>query len=137
MHSFARVLWPLRCDSNSLTCVSNRCIPRTDLDDQFSGVDFYGNTVNNATVGVMLSGGRSNLIHGNHFMNSVEQDIYFADQGLTWQTKIAWENCTAAMGEGSCLVSELEMFHFKQPPCESRQVSSRRNAFATAGYAHF
>ena len=97
---------------------------RTDLDDQFSGVDFYGNTINNATVGVMLAGGRDNLIHGNHFINCIEQDIYFADQGLTWQTKIAWENCTVAMGQGSCMVSELEMFDYKQPPCTANPPSN-------------
>ena len=50
------------------------------LDDQFSGVDIFSNTIRNATVGVMLSGGRRNLIHENYFENCVEQDIYFADQ---------------------------------------------------------
>ena len=64
----------------------------------------------------MLSGGRRNLIHANYFINSVEQDIYFADQGLTWQQKIAWENCTVAMGQGACLITELEMFNYKTPP---------------------
>jgi hypothetical protein len=86
------------------------------LDDQFSGVDFYRNNIINATVGVMLSGGRRNLIHDNFFLNSVEQDIYFSPQGLTWQQKIAWENCSIAMGQGSCLVTELELFSYKLPP---------------------
>ena len=86
------------------------------MDDQFSGLDFYRNTVINATVGVMLSGGGRNLIHTNYFVNSVGQDIYFADQGLTWQQKIAWENCTVAMGQGACLITELEMFNCKNPP---------------------
>ena len=45
------------------------------LDDQFSGVDVYNNLIENATVGVMLSGGRDVSVHHNTFNNNVEQDI--------------------------------------------------------------
>ena len=65
------------------------------LDDQMSGYEFYGNTVVNATTGVLLGGGRDNRIHGNTFVGC-DTDVAFDDRGLNWQAKSCQRNCTAA-----------------------------------------
>ena len=44
----------------------------------------------------------------------------FADNGLTWEQKIAWKNCTPAMGQGGCLGAELVEVNYKQPPYATR-----------------
>ena len=46
------------------------------LDDEISGFDFYGNTIENAGLGVLLGGGRRNQIHGNNFTDC-DFDIHF------------------------------------------------------------
>ena len=46
------------------------------LDDEISGFDFYGNTIENAGLGVLLGGGRRNRIHANNFTDC-DFDIHF------------------------------------------------------------
>ena len=43
-----------------------------------------GNTIRNASVGVLLGGGRRNSIHDNHFVDN-DFDIHFDNRGETWQ----------------------------------------------------
>ena len=46
------------------------------LDDEISGFDFYGNTIEDAGLGVLLGGGRRNRIHANNFTDC-DFDIHF------------------------------------------------------------
>ena len=64
------------------------------LDDQMSGWEFYGNTIVNSTTGVLLGGGRRNVIRGNVFRGN-QLDIAFDNRGMSWQTSYCEENCTA------------------------------------------
>ena len=56
------------------------------LDDQMSGYDFYGNTIINATTGVLLGGGRRNRIHSNTFIDN-DLDIAFDNRGMNWMAE--------------------------------------------------
>ena len=52
------------------------CSTEQYLDDQMSGWKFYGNLIKNATTGVLLGGGRRNVIRDNTFV-SCDLDIEF------------------------------------------------------------
>ena len=51
-----------------------------------SGYDFYGNTIINATTGVLLGGGRRNRIHSNTFIDN-DLDIAFDNRGMNWMAE--------------------------------------------------
>ena len=87
------------------------------LDDQMSGYDFYGNTVVNATTGVLLGGGRRNKIHSNTFI-ACDTDIAFDDRGLNWQHASCLKNCTAAYPSPStsCFLYALDAANYTSPP---------------------
>eukprot|EP00040_Diaphanoeca_grandis_P011519 m.59091 g.59091 ORF g.59091 m.59091 type:complete len:658 (-) comp22658_c0_seq1:334-2307(-) len=87
------------------------------LDDQMSGYEFYGNTIINSTTGVLLGGGRRNLIHNNTFINN-DVDIAFDDRGLTWQLSYCNQNCTSTRDgvNPSCFYKELEGLNYTNPP---------------------
>jgi hypothetical protein len=88
------------------------------LDDEMSGWEFSGNTVINATTGVLLGGGRRNNISGNQFTNC-DGDVHFDDRGLNWQSKSCAANCSASMGT-SCFHTSLEALNWQQPPYSVR-----------------
>ena len=91
------------------------------LDDQMSGYEFYGNTVVNATTGVLLGGGRDNRIHGNTFIGC-DTDVAFDDRGLNWQAKSCQRNCTAAFDpySTSCFYNLLAKVNYTAPPYATR-----------------
>ena len=91
------------------------------LDDQMSGYEFYGNTVVNATTGVLLGGGRDNRIHGNTFVGC-DTDVAFDDRGLNWQAKSCRRNCTAAFPKysTSCFYNLLAKVNYTAPPYATR-----------------
>ncbi|KAL1521884.1 hypothetical protein AB1Y20_021535 [Prymnesium parvum] len=95
------------------SCAQNACY----LDDQMSGYDFYGNTIINASQGVLLGGGRRNRIHRNRFV-ACDVDVAFDDRGLTWQSDSCQRNCSASMGTQttSCFANALDKVNFTQPP---------------------
>ena len=82
-----------------------------------SGYDFYGNTIVNATQGVLLGGGRHNRIHDNKFV-ACDVDVAFDDLGLTWQKASCQKDCAATMGNTttSCFANALNTVHYLQPP---------------------
>lgn len=87
------------------------------LDDQMSGYDFYGNTIINATQGVLIGGGRHNLIHGNKFV-ACDLDVAIDCRGLNWQNASCQKNCSATMGNmtTSCFANALNAVRYLQPP---------------------
>ena len=90
------------------------------LDDQMSGWEFYGNTIRNASVGVLLGGGRRNSIHDNHFVDN-DFDIHFDNRGETWQLDYCRLNCSGGRtpkGETnpSCFKNALDALDYTQPP---------------------
>jgi hypothetical protein len=89
------------------------------LDDQMSGYDFYGNTVKNATTGVLLGGGRRNRIHSNTFIDN-DLDIAFDNRGMNWMADYCNYNCTGytpnAAQSAGCFKTGMEKIHYQQPP---------------------
>jgi hypothetical protein len=94
------------------------------LDDQMSGWDFYGNTIINATTGVLIGGGRRNHIHSNLFVNN-DRDIAFDNRGMTsghdWGIGCE-QNCSLKMGNvtTSCLYNALRDIRYQQAPFANR-----------------
>jgi len=80
------------------------------LDDQMSGWAFYGNTIKNATTGVVLGGGRRNSIQNNTFLDC-DLDIEYDNRGMTWQNL---ETCNSST-TGTLFV-KLAKLNYKQPP---------------------
>jgi len=87
------------------------------LDDQMSGYDVYGNTIVNATQGVLLGGGRRNRLHNNTFV-ACDVDVAFDARGLSWQRASCQKNCSASMGTSttSCFANALRAVHYTRPP---------------------
>ena len=89
------------------------------LDDQMSGYDFYGNTIINATTGILLGGGRRNRIHSNRFIDN-DLDIAFDNRGMNWMADYCNFNCTGytpnPAQQAGCFRPKLEALHYKQPP---------------------
>ena len=111
---------------------------------EMSGYDFYGNTVINATTGVLLGGGRRNRIHSNTFIDN-DLDIAFDNRGnngplylathlaairqrvsfipgagMNWMADYCNWNCSGyvknpAQGAG-CFRTALEKLNYKNPP---------------------
>ena len=95
------------------------------LDDQMSGWEFYGNTIRNATTGVLLGGGRRNKIHANRFI-ACDRDIAFDNRGMREHAH-SWHegcqrNCSATMGNvtTSCLYNALRDINYTFPPFATR-----------------
>ena len=84
------------------------------LDDQISGWKFYGNTVVNATTGVLIGGGRRNLISNNTFIDC-DNDIHFDNRGMNWQAISCAIGCDPKLGT-SCFHGELVALNYTQPP---------------------
>ena len=84
------------------------------LDDEMSGWLFTGNTVINATTGVLLGGGRRNNISFNKFIDC-DGDIHFDNRGMNWQQKSCQQNCSASMGT-SCFYTSLKALNWQHPP---------------------
>lgn len=83
-----------------------------------SGWQFYGNLVSNSTTGVLLGGGRRNIIHSNRFENN-KLDIAFDNRGMNWESQSCQYNCNLSLGT-SCFRGALEDVHYKQPPYSTR-----------------
>ena len=82
-----------------------------------SGFEFYGNTVEDAGLGVLLGGGRRNRIHGNNFTNC-DFDVHFDNRGMAPTNKRCRANCTG--GVSSCFNAQLEAVQYQQPPWSVR-----------------
>eukprot|EP00039_Didymoeca_costata_P009071 m.120145 g.120145 ORF g.120145 m.120145 type:complete len:652 (+) comp14348_c0_seq2:16-1971(+) len=54
------------------------------LDDQMSGWTVEGNTIIDSQVGMLLGGGRDNIVRGNSFQNC-DTGIHFDNRGMGWQ----------------------------------------------------
>ena len=87
------------------------------LDDMMSGYEFYGNLIRNATVGILIGGGRHNHVHSNHF-EACDNDIHFDDRGLNWMAKSCQRDCAVRMGTTttSCLYNALRDMNYTAPP---------------------
>ncbi|EFC37914.1 predicted protein [Naegleria gruberi] len=57
------------------------------LDDMFSSVTMYGNILVDCYRGLLIGGGRDNVVFGNVFVNNT-QAIYADDRGLTWANTV-------------------------------------------------
>jgi len=88
------------------------------LDDEMSGWEFYGNVVRNATTGVLLGGGRRNVIRDNYF-EANDKDVAFDNRGMNWQSKSCAENCSASLGT-SCFHAILVDLNYQHPPYSVR-----------------
>ena len=84
------------------------------LDDQMSGWEFYGNTIVNATTGVLIGGGRRNIISNNTFIDC-DNDIHFDNRGMNWQANSCAIGCDPKLGT-SCFHGELVALNYTQPP---------------------
>ena len=82
------------------------------LDDQMSGWDFYRNTIINATLGVLLGGGRRNRIHSNTFIDN-DLDIHFDNRGMNWMADYCNRNCSG---------------NREERPAQSKQLAARDQA---------
>jgi hypothetical protein len=83
----------------------------TDLDDEMSGYEVYGNTLREVGLGVLIGGGRRNKVYSNRF-EDCDFDIHMDNRGMSAATKRCHANCT---GTG-CFKTELEALHYQQPP---------------------
>ena len=81
------------------------------VDDQASGVQIESNTVDRVHRGVLVGGGRDNVVRQNLFID-VSDCIVVDDRGLNWQ-KDAWL-------EGSELLNGLERLSYVDEPFRSR-----------------
>eukprot|EP00937_MAST-01D_sp_MAST-1D-sp2_P005041 g5041.t1 len=88
------------------------------LDDEMSGWQFYGNSIRNCTTGVLLGGGRRNVIRNNTFKAN-DKDIAFDDRGMNWQHASCLQNCSASLGT-SCFRATLDSLNYTQPPYATR-----------------
>lgn len=85
------------------------------LDDEMSGWTFGpGNTIINSTQGVLLGGGRDNVIRDNKFVDN-DVDVAFDNRGMNWQSKSCKYNCSASLGS-SCFRVALEAVNYQHPP---------------------
>ena len=84
------------------------------LDDQMSGWIFSGNTIINATTGVLLGGGRNNIITNNTFINC-DNDIHFDNRGMNWMSTACNISCNDNLGT-SCFHGELQSLNWQNPP---------------------
>ena len=106
------------------------------LDDQMSGWEFYGNTIINATTGVLLGGGRRNKIYDNFFLNN-DNDVHFDARGLSWQTDYCAANCSGGRtpkGETNpaCFRRALESLKYTRPPYSTAYGGVLPHIFAVA-----
>lgn len=95
-----------------------------------SGYDFYGNTVINATTGVLLGGGRRNRIHSNTFIDN-DLDIAFDNRGNNEPLYLATH--LAAIRQGVSFIPtsryeldgrllQLELLGLREKPRARRRV---------------
>ena len=91
------------------------------LDDQMSGYQFYGNTIVNASVGVLLGGGRRNSIVDNVFIDC-DGDVHFDNRGQTWHLDYCRKNCTDTRNgyQPACFYHELQSLNYTAPPYSQR-----------------
>ena len=92
------------------------------LDDEMSGWEFYGNTIRNSTTGVLIGGGRRNVVRNNTFIDN-DNDIHFDNRGMSWQHKSCLANCTldpAINTTTTCLLHTLQQLDYTNPPYSTR-----------------
>jgi len=77
------------------------------LDDQMSGWQVENNTFFNCSTGILVGGGRNNVVTNNHFTNCT-LDIHFDNRGMNWQ-----KDMCAPGGE---FEQQLNSVHYKQAP---------------------
>ena len=80
------------------------------LDDQISGNNITNNIFIQCYSGILVGGGRRNLISKNYFAKC-GNDILFDDRGLTWQTEFCQKNGT--------FEKELIIVNYTYPPWSS------------------
>jgi hypothetical protein len=76
-----------------------------------SGYEFYGNSITNATTGVLINGGRRNTIYGNSFVDC-DLDIYFIAANIG-------EKAICTPPHGSMFL-KLQKLNYTQPPYSTR-----------------
>jgi hypothetical protein len=57
------------------------------LDDQLSGTIITDNLFENCMTGVMIGGGRDNLVMFNHFKNN-DLAVHLDNRGMNWQQAV-------------------------------------------------
>jgi len=85
------------------------------LDDELSGQFIINNTFRNCYNGMMLGGGRDNVISGNRFENLTNLGITFDARGLGWQKDFCHYDASNPMSSGE-LVTDLFSVHYQSPP---------------------
>ena len=84
------------------------------LDDQMSGWTFASNDVENCSQGVLLGGGRRNIIVNNTFRDN-DVHVAFDNRGMNWEASSCNYNCSSSLGT-SCFRVALEAVHYQSPP---------------------
>ena len=62
------------------------------LDDQLSGTIVTGNRFENCMTGVVLGGGRDNVVTSNHFVNN-DLAVHLDNRGMNWQLQVCCSCC--------------------------------------------
>jgi len=83
------------------------------LDDFASGTTVYGNVVYKAGRGVLIGGGRDNIIQNNLFIECVKHAVHLDARGFTWGKKYF-------DGSNTTLIDRLNTVNYKQPPYSAR-----------------
>ena len=88
------------------------------FDDELSGNSVVGNTFINCMMGVLLGGGRENVVTGNRFIDT-DTAVHLDSRGESWQKD--WcspcKACPACPREHSCLFAiELAAVNYTVPP---------------------
>jgi len=77
------------------------------LDDQMSGWQIENNTFINCSTGVLVGGGRRNVVQNNHFLNC-NLGVHFDNRGMNWQKDMC--------APGGQFEMQLNSVNYKQPP---------------------
>lgn len=78
------------------------------LDDQLSGTIITDNLFENCMTGILLGGGRDNLVMFNHFTGN-DLAVHLDNRGMNWQQS----SCNSSTG---ALVQQLFSVNYTQPP---------------------
>jgi len=83
------------------------------LDDCFCGTTVFGNVIVNCGRGVLIGGGRDNLVANNIFINSHPAAVHVDARGKTWASY--WFD-----GRDNTLMSRLAAVRHNEPPYSTR-----------------
>ncbi len=74
--------------------VIRRLVQAVYLDDQLSGTIITDNLFENCMTGVLLGGGRDNLVMFNHFTGN-DLAVHLDNRGMNWQQSVPSHNFPA------------------------------------------